>query len=538
MTGNKRTTADEAKSVDCENKKLRVDEGEETEGVQANNHIAQDMERSTGDSEFSKDDEESASDEPMPIQAQDEIEKAKQGEIGDLFAEASTLFAKTNEFLGKVETVLNKLHNNVQDYKSLEGLRIVKESMENVNKAVNAIDESRERFGECKIFALSAEMVEEIMKYVSFRDKKRLRLVSPAMYHLITPCDNRFLLWRINLNRGCADFGTILEKSPNAELHVTLPKSKEIMATIAPHLEKESDRIVELVGTLPVITQLPDAFKMINFETLSISSGNTSEYSYGYPNYSDAVPFLQRHADNLKTLCLSHFNNQVNKAADFEFKALKDLHFDYYDGKIDLSSDFIVSKCTDSLESLTLTKVHLMKFRTTNDYSKLKSVKKLTVDGNSSHIDGWSLPGFLEVVCPGIKKVVLKGVHLPYNFETFGKGSKQVVEELYMHNCRFGKVELSSLLNACSLSLKTLHIRQDEEYNDDEIDWDGEESEPEEEYDIIDTMLEIDFRLRNLQDLTFVTRYDDRYSVESLSIDLGSKLPACVNIVIKGTYEE
>ena len=81
MTGNKRTTADEAKSVDCENKKLRVDEGEETEGVQANNHIAQDMERSTGDSEFSKDDEESASDEPMPIQAQDEIEKAKQGKL-------------------------------------------------------------------------------------------------------------------------------------------------------------------------------------------------------------------------------------------------------------------------------------------------------------------------------------------------------------------------------------------------------------------------------------------------------------------------
>ena len=51
-------------------------------------------------------------------------------------------------------------------------------------------------------------MVEEIMKYVSFRDKKRLRLVSPAMYHLITPCDNRFLLWRINLNRNSGVLNT------------------------------------------------------------------------------------------------------------------------------------------------------------------------------------------------------------------------------------------------------------------------------------------------------------------------------------------
>ena len=57
MAGNKRTTAD-VKSADCENKKLKM------------------VERS---SEFSKEHEESASDKPLPIQAQDEFEKAKQG---------------------------------------------------------------------------------------------------------------------------------------------------------------------------------------------------------------------------------------------------------------------------------------------------------------------------------------------------------------------------------------------------------------------------------------------------------------------------
>jgi len=359
------------------------------------------------------------------------------------------------------------------------------------------------------------------------------------MYHLVTPCDNRFLVWRIDLNRGCTDLGSLLNKCPSAELHLSLPKSSRVMAKFVSHLEKESDRIVELVGALPVITQLPDALQtMNNLESLSISSGSTEDYSYRFPDYSGAVPILHRHANSLKSLCLSHFNNKASTTLDFQFKALKDLHLRNYMGDIDFALDFVISKCTDSLETLTLSNVQKLKSSSKNDYSTLASLKKLTVDGNNFYLD-WSLPYFLKEVCPGIRKVVLKGVHLPFGVEKFS--CELVVEELYMHNCRFDNAELSSLLTACSSSLKTLHIRQDDEYCDEGIfdnekDWVREEYESQGEYDIIHTMFKTDFKLRNLEDLTFVTQYG--YNVKSLTKAFGSKLPAGVNIVIKSAYED
>ena len=81
-------------------------------------------------------------------------------------------------------------------------------------------------------------MIDRLMKDISFEDKMNLRLVSKPMYHLVTPRDHRFNIWKIDLNRKCLNFGEILDKSPNTELHVTLPKSRLAMAKYVPHLEK------------------------------------------------------------------------------------------------------------------------------------------------------------------------------------------------------------------------------------------------------------------------------------------------------------
>ena len=87
-------------------------------------------------------------------------------------------------------------------------------------------------------------MVDELMKYISFRDKKMLRLVSRSMYDLVTPHDKRFSVWKIDLNRGgCSHkFGRFLDRNPDAKLHITLYESGTSMAKFmdkyTPHLEK------------------------------------------------------------------------------------------------------------------------------------------------------------------------------------------------------------------------------------------------------------------------------------------------------------
>ena len=89
----------------------------------------------------------------------------------------------------------------------------------------------RKRFGETKIFILSVEMIDELMKYLSFRDKKTLRLVSRSMYDLVTPHDKRFYTWNIDLNRGRpVKLGGIFDRCPDAKLHITLHKSESVMA--------------------------------------------------------------------------------------------------------------------------------------------------------------------------------------------------------------------------------------------------------------------------------------------------------------------
>ena len=104
------------------------------------------------------------------------------------------------------------------------------------------------------------------------------------------------------------------------------------------------------------------------------------------------------------------------------------------------------------------------------------------------------------------------------------------MEELYIHNCRFGNLELSSLLTACSSTLKTLHICQDEKYSDEAID--EEELERRGEYDIIDTMLKINLGLKNLEDLTIVSHSGFEYK-RYLRNTFRSRLPPGVNIVFK-----
>jgi len=472
-----------------------------------------------------------------------------------LFAEAGTLFAKTNKFLKKVDSVLDEIHYNVQDYRSWDGVCNFKEALKYLNKAAVAFEQSRERFGETKIFILSVEMIDELMKYLSFRDKKTLRLVSRSMYDLVTPHDRRFYTWNIDLNRGCSvKLGRIFDRCPDAKLHITLHKSESVMAkfmnSYTHDLTKASDRIVELVATSPVIRKMPDAFKMMDqLEKLSISyvkldDENTTRLRKMYGNdlhmfppipdqdYNDVMPILQRNSNSLTCLYLLHFHaDKVNSTADFKLKALKDLQLSNYHGELNIASDVIGSKCKDSLETLTLFEVSLgdLKVKKSEEIPTLATLKELTVTEKSNTIM-WSLPDFLTYVCPGVTKLVLNSVHIPIKvFE-----GQLVIEELYIHNCRIDTI--SSLLNACSLTLTTLHIQQDRRFRDKKLylvesDLPYMQSMMDGHFCIIKRMLTKEFRLRNLQNLTLVThKYDD---ADEMTKAFGNKLPAGVNILIK-----
>ena len=96
----------------------------------------------------------------------------------------------------------------------------------------------RDRHGETNIFKLPPEIVEDILKFLSFKDKKRLRLVSRSMYQIVTPLDHRFQLWNIDLNKPCPYFGQILNKRVETQLSITLPNSEDRIETFARHLVK------------------------------------------------------------------------------------------------------------------------------------------------------------------------------------------------------------------------------------------------------------------------------------------------------------
>jgi len=482
--------------------------------------------------------------------------------VEELFKEASTLFASNNVITAKMDSVLTALQHNVQDYKSMNCLDNFKKSMHFLSKAVADLEDSRKRYGESKIFLLPAEMIDRLMKDISFEDKMNLRLVSKPMYHLVTPRDHRFNIWNIDLNRKCLNFGEILNKSPNTEIHVTLPKSRLAMAKYVPHLEKASDRIVEIEATSPVIREQPNFLKMLKqLEKCSISfleSNASGKIELGYrrqrlsflssdseeddysktppkQNYNDVVLILQQNSTSLKTLYLSRFvGSKLDKIDDFELSVLQELHFSNYNGNFDLASDFIVSKCKASLQSLTLSDVVLFRRgKKPEEITKLEMLKKLTVKREDFCLS-WSLPAFLKYVCPGITELVLTRVHFPD--EIFN--TTLVIEKMNISNCRIDNI--SSLLNACSSTLINLHIRQDLEFDYDKIiqddDWEYDCEMNDGPFCLIKSMLKQDFKLRRLQHLTLMT--EDFSDAQKMSIDFGSKLPAGVTIQIESPYDD
>lgn len=424
--------------------------------------------------------------------------------IENLYKEALHLFSSASQIISKMEKTVANICNKVQDRKSLEGLDHLNMALDYLDDAIENIEESRDRYGETNIFHLPAEIVKDILQFVSFKDMKKLRLVSRSMYQIVTPLEPRFSIWIIDLNRPCPSFGQILNKSPHTQLYITLPECEEEMKSYSRHLDKASDRIVGLSGHASVIKKLPTASKIVNQLEKLTSVKEDSEYVYSYrytppltQDYNDIIPLLSQNSNSLIELQLSHFDStKVNNENHFVFKNLKTVHL--FDCTIfDEGSDYIFSKCKTTLECL---KVSGIRFGTNwtlkipNDADLLlPNMKKLTIEEDNDLGD--YVPRFLQNVCPTITELNLLKVHF-CQYEVFR--TKLVVKKLYIYNCRIDN--FVSLLNVCSSTLQDLHLRQDNKFDDDKV------FEPREEYmdipDIIDQMFKEQFRLETLQHFT------------------------------------